>query len=259
MINVGVRFESLEHITVTDDEVIRLEEVQVVFNNVDITTPGVYEVTYQVSDAYSATSSKTIRVTVKDPAPNNQAPALYVKDVVLFIGSLFNPLDFATVEDDYDQDLSIRVVANTVDTNQSGVYAVTYETTDSKGLKATETSQVVVLDLITESITLDSNFEEGDAFDALDYIKNLEKMDKLNADVKIEIIENTVNTKVPGDYHITYEIIDSIGGSAIKTTNVKVLPKKPLKADSTEQVVTGVSAFSHLSISAKRTPHLLGS
>lgn len=62
----GDSFNALDYASATDDEdgPITLTEDNIVFNNVNPSTPGIYQVTYKVTDQEGATSSKTITVTV---------------------------------------------------------------------------------------------------------------------------------------------------------------------------------------------------
>ncbi|RDY25469.1 DUF5011 domain-containing protein [Romboutsia weinsteinii] len=82
----------------------------------------------------------------------NTAPTITAKDVTINVGNSFDALSGATANDKEDGDLtsSINVVSNNVDTTKAGSYAVTYEVSDSKGLKTTKTINVVVSEKAVE-------------------------------------------------------------------------------------------------------------
>ena len=68
----------------------------------------------------------------------------------------------------------------------------------------------------------DQTIHLGESFDPM---KNVTAQDKEDGDLTedIQVIENTVNTKVPGIYHVTYKVIDSDGASSTKTVKITVL------------------------------------
>ena len=72
VLNVGDSFDPLKNVTVTDEEdgVITLAEDNIVFNSVDTSKAGTYQVTYRVADKAGAVAEKTITVTVKEKVSN---------------------------------------------------------------------------------------------------------------------------------------------------------------------------------------------
>lgn len=64
-LNVGDKFDPREGVTATDKEDSDLtDKIIIVKNDVDTSKPGVYDVTYEVTDSKQATTTKTIKVTV---------------------------------------------------------------------------------------------------------------------------------------------------------------------------------------------------
>lgn len=64
-LNVGDKFDPREGVTATDKEDGDLtDKIIIVKNDVDTSNPGVYDVTYEVTDSKQATTIKTIKVTV---------------------------------------------------------------------------------------------------------------------------------------------------------------------------------------------------
>ena len=98
----------------------------------------------------------------------NSLPEIKVSDKTMMIYDDFDPFTNIKAIDSEDGDITknIKVVKNTVDTNQAGTYEVSYEVTDSTNQKVSKTIKVVV-----------NNYQEGDSlfiFDELKHIKNNE-------------------------------------------------------------------------------------
>lgn len=69
-ITVGDKFDPKEGVTAKDKEDGNLtDKIEILKNTVDPSKPGVYEVTYKVTDRKGASCTKTIKVTVKEKAP----------------------------------------------------------------------------------------------------------------------------------------------------------------------------------------------
>ena len=69
-ITVGDKFDPKDGVTAKDKEDGNLtDKIEILKNTVDPSKPGVYEVTYKVTDSKGASCTKTIKVTVKEKAP----------------------------------------------------------------------------------------------------------------------------------------------------------------------------------------------
>lgn len=69
-LTVGDTFDPKADVTATDEEDGNLtDKIEILKNTVDPSKPGVYEVTYKVTDSKGASCTKTIKVTVKEKAP----------------------------------------------------------------------------------------------------------------------------------------------------------------------------------------------
>lgn len=69
-LTVGDTFDPKEGVTAKDKEDGNLtDKIEILKNTVDPSKPGVYEVTYKVTDRKGASRTKTIKVTVKEKAP----------------------------------------------------------------------------------------------------------------------------------------------------------------------------------------------
>ena len=69
-LTVGDTFDPKADVTAEDVEDGDLtDKIEILKNTVDSSKPGVYEVTYKVTDSKGASYTKTIKVTVKEKAP----------------------------------------------------------------------------------------------------------------------------------------------------------------------------------------------
>jgi LPXTG-motif cell wall-anchored protein len=110
----------------------------------------------------------------------------------------------------------VQITANNVDTSKP-----MYEVMDRDGNTAMFTRQVVVTEASTitgeETITLN----QGDLFDAMHAVTAQDKEDG-NLMKQIAVLASDVNVNVPGTYHVTYNVVDSNGNSAMFTRTVVV-------------------------------------
>ena len=105
--------------------------------------------TYEVTDSQGAKSTKTIKVTVNPKMEViNTAPVIKAEDKTIVVGEEFNPLAGVTAEDKEDGDITkdIKVIKNDVNVDKPGTYEVTYEVTDSQGVKTTKTITININD-----------------------------------------------------------------------------------------------------------------
>ncbi|WP_099222977.1 immunoglobulin-like domain-containing protein [Listeria costaricensis] len=228
-------FDPLDYASATDLEDGDItSNLKVIDNDVDTSKAGEYHVTYEVTDSTGATTTKTIKVTVDPLAPNlNIPPRILAKDITVEQGSTFDPLQHAAAADVEDGNItsSLVVTANDVDTSTPGEYHVTYEVTDSAGATTTKTITVTVNPAPNTPPTIDANdvtVDYGSNFDPLDYAT---ASDKEDGDItsSLVVVSNDVDTSVPGEYNVTYEVTDSAGATTQKTIIVTVNPE-PNKA-----------------------------
>lgn len=194
----------------------------VTVNNVDPTTVGTYQVTYDVEDSSGNPATQVVRT-------------VNVVDTTLPIITLLgdNPLTLeanstyveagATAADNYDGDLtsSIVIVSN-VDTAVIGTYEVTYDVTDANGNSAVQVVRTVhVVDTTPPVIT-----RIGDGTVTIDagtpYIDaGATALDSYDGDITGNIVTvNPVDTDTVGTYLITYDVQDSSGNAATQVTRI---------------------------------------
>ncbi|WP_052343680.1 S-layer homology domain-containing protein [Bacillus massiliigorillae] len=85
----------------------------------------------------------------------NSEPVISASDLVINMGTSFNPLVGVSAIDEEDGEITskIEVVENTVDTKNAGQYKVTYQVTDSQKATVTKTIKVVVKDVTAPVVT----------------------------------------------------------------------------------------------------------
>ena len=163
----------------------------------------------------------------------NKKPEITANDVTIKVGDSFDELQGVTAYDKEDGDLSnsIKVIENTVDINNPGVYTVTYKVVDKKGLETIKSIIVTVLSnekpVISGAdnikIEFNSNFDKKAGVSATDY----EDKD-LSASI---VITGEVDTKIPGIYELIYSVTDSDKNTTtvkrIVTVKEEVKPENP--------------------------------
>ena len=173
--------------------------------------------------------SNYITVELSTPVVENMQPTIKADDKILFVDEEFKPLENVEANDMEDGNLTnkIEIIENTVNTKTPGEYKVTYKVVDSKNKETTKTIKVTVKEnkspiITAEDITLKIN-------DEYDPKANVKATDEEDGDLtnKIEIIENTVKTKTPGEYKVTYKVVDSKNKETTKTIKVTVKDNTP--------------------------------
>ena len=238
----GVTANDLENGNLTD-------KITVDDSKVDWNKPGVYPVTYSVSDSDGNTVSKTIELTIKS---NDKPVIIGTDDVIIKQGTTFDPMDSVTSTDTEDGNLSDTIiVTGTVDINTPGKYELTYSVTDSDSNTTTVKRTVIVttaMVVINKApiITAENKIiKVGDIFDP---VAGVTANDDEDGDLtgNIIVIENTVNTNNSGTYTIKYEVTDSAGAKTNKTIYVTVqnvsTEEKPVSPNIETLPQTGVES-----------------
>lgn len=239
-IEVGDEFNPRADVTATDEEDGDItNKIEILKNDVNVNEPGIYDVTYKVTDTQGASYTTTIKVTVNPKAADlNACPVINATDKTLTVGDEFDPLADVTAEDEEDGDITdkIEILENEVDTTKPGKYKVTYKVTDGGGASYVKTITVTVnpkmepLNAAPIINAEDKTLTVGDEFDPMADVTATDAEDG-NLTDKIEILKNDVDTTKPGKYEVTYKVTDSKGASYTKSITVTVNPKmEPINA-----------------------------
>ena len=158
----------------------------------------------------------------------NHAPVIHSEDKTIKIGDTFNPLDGVTAIDEEDGNITkhIKVIENTVDTSEVGIYKVTYKVTDSKGDSTTKSILVTVRSNDKPLIigADDTSIKEGTLFDPMDGVAAIDTEDgNITKHIKVG---GYVNTNKPGTYELTYKVNDKDGNNDTVKRTIIVNPKE---------------------------------
>ncbi|MBC6179060.1 DUF5011 domain-containing protein, partial [Listeria welshimeri] len=196
---------------------------------VDISTPGSYEVTYEVtdSDGNKTTFTRTVMVT--------EAPTIAGdKQTAINPNSTFDPMSTMTAKDREDGDITgdIQVADNPVNTSKSGSYEVTYEVTDSDNNTAQFTRTVIVTEAPIITGDIETRLNPNETFD--DPMSTIQATDKEDGDITgdIQVVDNPVDTSKPGSYEVAYEVTDSDGNKSTFTRTITVTEPPRISGES---------------------------
>ena len=224
-LKVGDSFDPRAGVTVKDeDKNIEL----VVESNVNTNIPGVYKVIYKATDSGNKTTIVESSVVVNPKMTTlNKIPVINAQDRIVQLGEKFDPLEGVTATDEEDKDLTekIKVIRNDVDTKVAGDYTVVFSVTDSQGATAIH-EMLVVVNQPPVIHAEDKVITVGDEFKALEGVTATD--DEQGDITEIEVVENNVKTDTPGEYTVTYKVVDKLGGVATKTIKVTVKEKVTL-------------------------------
>lgn len=221
-LKVGDKFNPYAGITASDTEDGDLtDRIDIESSDVDMTQAGTYAVEYSVTDSDNNTTKITRHVYVR----TNDKPVIHASDQTFKAGASFDPLAGMSASDTEDGDITanVTVTANDVDANQAGTYHVTYSVTDSDDNTTTKTITITVLTNEKPVITAADITQK--AHRSVDPMAGVTASDLEDGDLtaNIKIIANDINIDVPGDYHVTYSVLDSDGNETEKTITVTIL------------------------------------
>ncbi|MBC1335244.1 DUF5011 domain-containing protein [Listeria booriae] len=221
-LKVGDTFNPYAGITASDTEDGDLtDRIDIDSSNVDMTQPGTYAVEYSVTDSDNNTTKITRHVYVR----TNDKPVIHASDQTFKAGASFDPFAGMSASDTEDGDITanVTITANDVDANQAGTYHVTYSVTDSDANTTTKTVTITVLTNEKPVITAADITQK--AHRSVDPMAGVTASDLEDGDLtaNIKIIANDINIDVPGEYHVTYSVLDSDGNETEKTITVTIL------------------------------------
>ena len=193
-------------------------------NPVNTGVPGVYHVTYNVSDSsHNAADTVTRTVNVVDTS----APIILLTGSpvmsLLCGGSFIDP--GATATDTCDGFLTDEIVAggDVVDPDVSGTYMITYNVQDASGNAApTVTRTVYVEDVTPPIITLLGDHEISIDCGTVYSDEGATATDNCDGDLtaQITVVGDLVDTSQAGQFTITYDVVDNAENAAEQVTRV---------------------------------------
>ncbi|MBC1801435.1 immunoglobulin-like domain-containing protein [Listeria booriae] len=221
-LKIGDKFNPYAGITASDTEDGDLtDRIDIESTNVDMTQAGTYAVEYSVTDSDNNTTKITRHVYVR----TNDKPVIHASDQTFKAGASFDPLAGMSASDTEDGDITanVSITDNDVDANKAGTYHVTYSVTDSDDNTTTKTITITVLTNEKPVITATDITQK--AHRSVDPMAGVTASDLEDGDLtaNIKIIADDINIDVPGEYHVTYSVLDSDGNETEKTITVTIL------------------------------------
>lgn len=233
--------DGVKAIDVTGSDI--TQHVLVTKNNVDTKNIGKYEVTYLVLDTKGNRVYKTRVVEVKEDGDVSKKETIIVaEDKTIEKGTSFDPMKGVKAIDVTGKDITqhVLVVENTVNPDKVSVGTVKYLVLDTEGNRVYKTIKVTVAngdetprtEIIAEDITLNT----GDVFEEK---KGVQAIDITGRDITQHILvtKNNINTNKPGDYEVTYLVLDSENNRVYKTIKVHVVGEPILTNEEKAQAV----------------------
>ncbi|MBC2164653.1 immunoglobulin-like domain-containing protein [Listeria booriae] len=259
VISLGSDFHPLAAVSASDAQEGDLsQQIEVMTNQVNTDENGVYEVSYRVSNSAGLTTTQTIQVVV------NSKPTLTLtkNEITLDVNTPFYPSSYASATHWQDGNITSNIVAvgGIIDTAQEGDYQVIYTVMDRYGYESQATlivhvtNEAPVIYAANKEIAIDSVF---------DPLEGVTATDKESGDLthQVQVIENTVDTRVEGTYHVTYEVSDGNGKTTRVTIDIVVQNDAPeiQAADRTVSIGTVFDPLENVTASDKQDGDLTSS
>ena len=218
-----------------DDDSALTDNIVIGGDTVDTNTPGIYIITYNVSDAAGNAATEVIRTVIVSDT-DTEAPVITLigdATINMNVGDSYIEQE-ATATDNIDDDSALTenivIGGDTVDTNTPGIYIITYNVSDAAGNAATEVIRtVIVSDTDTEApvITLIGdatiNMNVGDSYIEQEATATDNIDDDSALTENIVIGGDTVDTNTPGTYTITYNVSDAAGNAATEVIRTVIV------------------------------------
>ena len=209
-IEQGSRFDPRRGIIAFDKEEGNISNKIRFSGQLNTRVPGIYTLTYSVTDRQGLKVTAERTVTVKEKV--NAAPTLSgMAPITIDQNSYFDARRGVTASDKEDGNLTGRVkVLGQVNTRKPGIYTLTYSVTDGDGLKTTVERTVTVQEKVNTAPILSGvepiTISVGDQFNARQGVTASDQEDG-NLTGKIRVY-GRVNIRKTGVYTLTYSVTD---------------------------------------------------
>ena len=179
-------------------------------DTVDNSMLGTYEITYNATDDSGNAAIEVIRTVI---VQDTEIPVITLSgDAEIYL--------------EYGDTYREQGANDTVNTNQLGVYTVTYNINDISGNAAVEVTRTVIVQDTTPPTfdTIDDQIIEVGSYTDIDWTTYiLNEADNSNGTLtKIEVTDN-VDYGVVGTYTVTVSVNDEFGNTTSQTFNVEVV------------------------------------
>ena len=169
--------------------------------------------------------NEAVKTFVYDITAPNFKPSYWTKTVEADKNAEFTDFPEVSGEDNANGEVVVELVNNTVDMGTPGQYKLQYVTTDISGNKAYNDIFITVVDTTaptfkpsywTKTVEADKNAEFTD-------FPEVSGEDNANGEVVVELVNNTVNMKIPGEYKLQYVTTDASGNKAYNDIFITVV------------------------------------
>lgn len=206
--------------------------------------PGLYSVTYSITDSNGKTSKKTYKFQVKDTTP----PIISIDDTITsFLNIEFNVLDYATVSDNAaNLDMNKLAVNGKVDTAATGTYPITISIADASGNKSTKKIKVIVSNEENKLLNVKSEVVEAYKWIAkgINNELNLVNFKEISnySIYTISVAESNFVPYVLGSYTVKYALTNKTTGKiTYETYQFQVKDTSPPKIYADEYIMCNVN------------------
>lgn len=237
VLTVNTEYDELESVSAIDEEDGEItKNVKVIENTVNIKTPGIYQITYQVTDKFNQAVTKTIKVEVV----NNQLPEIIASNITTYLNKTFDELKNVVAIDKEDGVITenIEVIENTVNTSSVGTYKVIYKVTDSYGDSTTKEIIVAVIE---------RKLEQKEGMFYFNYLKEDGNKLLLQGYQTIQGIDNNLNIEI--NYELIFKNIETEQEIIVDASRItKDIPKKVYSPDGKDYTYSWFNATIDISI-----------
>ena len=169
--------------------------------------------------------NEAVKTFVYDITAPNFKPSYWTKTVEADKNAEFTDFPEVSGTDNTNTEVKVELVNNTVDMGTPGQYKLQYVTTDISGNKAYNDIFITVVDTTaptfkpsywTKTVEADKNAEFTD-------FPEVSGEDNANGEVVVELVNNTVNMKIPGEYKLQYVTTDASGNKAYNDIFITVV------------------------------------
>jgi len=228
-------------------------EVKVISKGiVDTSKPGVYTITYTVTDKAGNTATITRTVIVKDKSPTDTLPPsislVGATSLTLTVGDTYIEQGASAV-DTVDGDINVTIRGN-VNTSETGSYTITYTAVDKSANTAT-TSRTVIVQVAVSSdktppeISLNGAATMSHTVGQTFVDPGATAIDAIDGNISV-ITGGSVDINVPDVYSISYTATDKSGNTATVTRTITVVNSAATDIMAPEITINGSEAVSIL-------------
>ncbi|MDL2273370.1 DUF5011 domain-containing protein [Oscillospiraceae bacterium OttesenSCG-928-G22] len=147
-------------------------------------------------------------------------PRVIVTETTIEAGSEYNILDHVETVFEYE---TLTVKESEIDSAIPGTYAVIFTAANDRGAESDIKLYFDVVDTLPPALLYDDPvvIPRNAAFEPRDHIRAVDQCEG-ELTLRVKIVENTVDTAIPGEYSVTVRVADSSENASEATIRVVV-------------------------------------